>query len=135
MGMIEWSDRFSVNVAAIDVQHKRMFTMINDLNAAMKESKGREILQDLFKDLEHYTRSHFSTEETYFEKFKYPERMAHKAEHAHFIQKIKDLKKEYESDKDLVSVPTANFLTEWLWEHIKGSDQKYSALFNENGVY
>ena len=43
MALINWNDSFSVNVAVIDQQHKKLVDMINDLNDAMKQGKGKDV--------------------------------------------------------------------------------------------
>ena len=65
---------------------------------------------------------------------KYPHAVAHKKEHAVFVQKITDFKKEFEEGRATVSVNILQFLSKWLQNHIKGTDQKYSSFFNENGI-
>ena len=45
MAMITWSDNLSVNVGEIDMQHKKLVVMINELYDAMKIGKGKETVQ------------------------------------------------------------------------------------------
>lgn len=134
MAGIQWSPGYSVNVAEIDRQHQELFKMINDLNTAMTQGKGRAILGKIIDRMVSYAKMHFSTEETYFSKFGYPDSGKHRSEHAKFIKKIHDFKSQFEANKIGLSIDIMNFLTDWLKEHIRVSDKKYSSFFNQKGL-
>ena len=44
MSLLAWSSMFSVGVAEIDNQHKKLVDMANKLNDAMKSGQGKEAL-------------------------------------------------------------------------------------------
>jgi hemerythrin len=44
MALIQWNDSLSVNVVEIDKQHQKLVRMINELNDAMRQGKGKEAL-------------------------------------------------------------------------------------------
>jgi hemerythrin len=134
MSLIKWNDSFSVNVVKIDQEHKKLFEMINDLTDAMKAGKGKDVLGNILDRLISYTASHFQLEEKYFQQVKYPDAAAHKKEHVAFVQKVTDFKREFDEGKVTVSVNILQFLSKWLQNHIKGTDQKYSSFFNEKGI-
>ena len=81
-----------------------------------------------------YTATHFKTEEKYFDQFGYPETDSHKKEHAAFVKKVTDFKDGFEKGKLGLSVEILNFLSDWLKNHIKKTDMKYSQFFNEKGL-
>lgn len=134
MALINWDDSFSVNVAEIDKQHKELIAMINELNDAMKEGKGREVAGKIVSKLAIYTVTHFKTEEDLFAKFGYPGSENHKKEHAAFVKKVADFKEGYEKGKLSLTSEVMNFLSDWLRHHIMGTDKKYVQFFNEKGV-
>ena len=134
MPLINWNDSLSVNVAEIDRQHQKLVSMINELNDAMKEGKGKDVLERIVDGLVGYTETHFRTEERYFEQFGYPDAGSHKKEHSAFVQKISDFKESFQAGKLCLSVEVMNFLSDWLRNHIKGTDQEYSAFFNAKGL-
>ncbi len=43
MALIDWDKSLSVNVEEIDQQHKKLIAMINELNEAMRNGKGKEV--------------------------------------------------------------------------------------------
>ena len=134
MSLIKWNEGFSVNVSKIDQEHKKLVEMVNELTDAMKKGKGKDVLGKILDGLIAYTASHFQTEEKYFQQVKYPDAAAHKKEHAAFVQKVSEFKKEFDAGRATVSVNILQFLSKWLQTHIKGTDQKYSKFFNENGI-
>lgn len=134
MSLINWDDSFSVKVAEIDSQHQNLVKLINELNDAMKEGKGKDILGGIINQLITYTATHFKTEENYFARFKYEDSSHHIEEHQNFVTKVTEFKEGFENGKMALSLQVMTFLKEWLTKHIKGSDQKYSKCFNENGL-
>jgi len=134
MSLIKWNDSFSVNVVRIDQEHKKLVEMINELTDAMKAGHGKDVLGNILDRLISYTAFHFKTEEQYFMQVQYPDAVAHKKEHAAFVQKVTDFKKEFDAGRVTVSVNILQFLSKWLQNHIKGTDQKYSSFLNENGI-
>lgn len=134
MAIITWKKQFSVNVKEIDAQHNKIIDYINELHSAMSGGKGKEILGDILEKLAGYTVEHFSTEEKYFDKYKYVLSVTHKLEHNKFVQKVVEFKKGYIEGNLILSVELMEFLKNWLCEHILGSDKLYTKCFNENGL-
>lgn len=134
MGTITWNDSLSVKVLAIDQQHKKLVDMINELSDAMRSGKGRDVLSKIISGLILYTGTHFKTEEKYFDQFEYPEAEIHKKEHEAFVLKVLEFKKGFEKGDLNLTVEIMDFLSDWLQNHIKGSDKKYSQFFNDHGL-
>jgi hemerythrin len=134
MALIQWNEGLSVDVAEIDKQHQTLVSMINELSDAMKQGKGKDALAKILNGLISYTATHFKTEEKYFDLHKYPGTVIHKKEHAAFVQKVSDFKDGFEKGKLSVTIEVMNFLSDWLKNHIKGTDKKYSVFFNEKGL-
>jgi hemerythrin len=132
--MIQWDSSLSVGVAEIDLQHQRLVKMINELNDAMRVGKSREILGKIVSGLISYVQIHFTTEEKYFDQFKYPETDRHKQEHTTFSATVDDFAKKFKTGQLGISIELMNFLSDWLGKHIKGSDKKYRTVFNANGL-
>ncbi len=134
MALANWRDEFSVNIAEIDEQHKKLFDYINEIHEAMRNKKTKEELGKILDKLTKYTVEHFRTEERYFDRYDYPRSKMHKLEHQVFIDKVGDFKADFEKGKLLLSLEVINFLKDWLINHIKGTDQAYSAFLNEKGI-
>ncbi|MDP2299758.1 MAG: bacteriohemerythrin, partial [Actinomycetota bacterium] len=81
-----------------------------------------------------YTRTHFATEEAYFDRYGYPEADAHKAQHQDFVGRVEDFKRGFDEGRLFLSLDVMDFLGQWLIEHIQGSDKEYGPFLNERGV-
>jgi hemerythrin len=135
MALITWNDSFSVQVAEIDRQHQKLVAMINDLDAAMRQGKGKDTLAQIIAGLAAYAGIHFRTEERYFEQFGYAESDSHKQEHANFSRTVADFKSRFDQGAIGLSIEVMNFLSTWLQQHIKTVDKHYGSFFNEHGLH
>lgn len=131
MGLVQWSQSYSVKVKRCDDDHKRL---VNSLHKAMSVGHGKEKVGQIVKELADSTKFHFSAEEALMEKTKYPELSAHRAEHHALVKRVEKFQKDIAAGEVGQSVAVAAFLNEWLTHHIKQCDQKYSAHLNANGV-
>lgn len=134
MAAIQWTNSLSVNVSEIDQQHQRLIQMINDLDDAMRQGKGKETVGKIIQNMIAYTGTHFSTEEKYFDRFGYPDAAVHKKTHADFVKKAKEVKQKFDQGQLGLPIEVMNFLSGWLGSHIKGEDKKYSPFFNAKGL-
>jgi hemerythrin len=132
--LIQWSESLSVKIAEIDGQHKKLIDLINELNEAMGQGKGRTVIGKIVEGLVSYTEYHFRTEERYFDLFGYPEKISHKKEHTAFVARVTAFKDDLAKGKIALSIEVMNFLSDWLRNHIKGVDMKYSPFFLEKGL-
>jgi len=134
MGSFDWKDEYSVGIASIDLQHKRLVTYISDLFDAMKTGQGAEILGGILDGLVSYTRTHFTSEEKLLREHAYPGLDAQIKSHADFVAKIEDMQKQYRSGNTRMALSVANFLKDWLIKHIMGLDKSYSEFLKSKGV-
>lgn len=132
--MISWDSDLSVNVEEIDIQHKELIKMLNELNDAMKVGKSKEMIGNILERMVSYMHNHFALEEKYFDQFGFPESTSHKLEHENFTVKVSEFMKRYSSGQLALSIDVMNFLIDWLVNHIKGTDKRYSRFFNEHGL-
>ena len=134
MSFINWEDKYSVDIALIDDQHKQLFSIINSLHEIMREGKGKEHVGIVVEKLISYTEKHFNQEEEYFKKYFYPETKEHIAQHNRFIDKVVDFKKKHDSGKLFLSIEILNFLNQWLTNHILVTDMKYKDFLKSKGL-
>jgi len=132
--MLTWDDSLSVNIDAIDDQHKVLVDMINGLHEAMRTGKGVKVLEKLVDGLKNYTVDHFATEERLMVQHKYPGYLAHKKEHEKFVAKVLEFENAFIHGTASLTMDVMRFLKDWLVGHIKGVDKKYGPFFNERGI-
>jgi hemerythrin len=134
MALISWSERMSVGVERIDKQHRQLIDLVNSLHAEMLAGRGLQALNEVFGDLIHYTKTHFAMEETLFRNHGYPQAQAHKQEHDELTEKAVALQREVSSGRAALTLPTMNFLKDWLSNHILKTDMGYKSFFATKGI-
>ena len=133
--MIEWDQRYSVDIAEIDRQHRKLFDLLNELYAAMQEGQADQVVGKVLDRVVDYTVLHFAHEERLFTQYGYPGAAAHRDEHAQLTAQAKGLAERLKSGKGDVPVSTLKFLCDWLSRHILGSDKGYAAFLTQQGVH
>ncbi len=63
MALITWNNGLDLGVEEIDNQHRKLVAMINDLNDAMRQGRGNDVLAKILGGLINYAATHFNTEE------------------------------------------------------------------------
>lgn len=127
---IVWDESFRTNVVMVDTQHQELFRRINALHEAMLQGKGRDEVAKLIQFLDHYTRSHFAAEERYMEEHQCPMAEANKAAHKKLIERLDQLRSQFETQKTAttVSMEIYRLMSDWLVQHIKAIDLKLRDL-------
>lgn len=131
---LDWKDEYSVGVAEIDDQHKKLFAIINDLVDTLRKIPQKDDLETVLTELVTYKSNHFETEERYFHQFGYVDTKQHEEAHRSFNSKIAELQKEFGSDVIGLSFALADFLENWLIDHLLNMDKKYKQCFQEHGL-
>lgn len=134
MVLMKWDSSISVSIKEIDAQHQKLVDMINQLHELMKVGQGKDVIGPVLDDLIKYAAMHFGTEEKYFDKFGYEETAVHKEEHKKFVEKVLEFQKDFKEGKTTITLEVMNFLKDWLINHIKGTDKRYTQCFIEHGL-
>ncbi|CAA7620639.1 conserved hypothetical protein [Candidatus Terasakiella magnetica] len=129
-----WHDGYSVNVQRIDNHHRRLFEMGNRLLHAIHQGKGQAEMSEALDFLMGYTMYHFAEEETLLERYGYPEQAGHAAKHKRLLVQVRELEERL-STQTMSASEVLVFLQNWIANHILVEDRRYSAFFNERGVY
>jgi methyl-accepting chemotaxis protein/hemerythrin len=123
--LIPWTNDLALQIPDIDVQHKNLVDLINELHSSMTYNKSNKIILDVVSRLKDYIKTHFSFEEQLFDKTKYPEIDEHKSFHKIFVDKVNAFERDLKSGRVTVSMEIMRFLKDWLVKHIKGTDRQY----------
>ena len=134
MALITWQPKFNLNLNIIDQQHQMLVVMINDLYEAFSLGKDRQILANLINKLGVYAAMHFAREEHFFEVFSYPNSEEHVQEHSSFDDKVLLFEEDFNTGKQDLTLEVLKFLSDWLVNHINGSDRKYAPFLKARGI-
>lgn len=126
-----WSDNFSIGIAEIDAQHKKLVDMVNGLASDLVFNSDHIDLNKLFNELADYAVYHFKTEEKVWHQFLAGDRWeaAHIGSHESFVADLTKLKSE-DGIKPLKDVleDVLIFLAHWLAFHILESDKRTAMI-------
>jgi hemerythrin len=134
MALITWSDEYQLGIKEIDAQHQKLVAMINTLHDAMKEGRGKDVIQPILNELLAYTKTHFAREEELFAKHGYPTRDNHGRIHKSLTQQVIDLKAKVDAGSGVLAVQVMAFMKDWLTAHILAEDKKYAPFLKSKGV-
>jgi len=134
MSLVTWDQSYSVKVNQIDLEHQKLFDLLNSLHDAMSSGKGRAIVGQIVAELHTYARTHFQDEEALMQRASYPGLPGHRLEHQRFIARVAEFEKDLAAGKANV-VAVLEFLKDWLSKHIKKVDQSYSTHLNAHGIH
>jgi len=128
-----WSPEYSVNIRAIDEQHKELVAILNRLFIAVARQEGGKVIAGILDSLTDYTRTHFALEERLMREAKYAGLKGHVEEHCKLIAKLDQLCKVHLLEEKPIYFEMLSFLKTWLREHIQGDDKNYSATLQKAG--
>ncbi|MBF0302048.1 MAG: bacteriohemerythrin [Desulfamplus sp.] len=132
--LITWGPKLTTGIEQIDVQHKELVRMVNELHKAMKLKTGIQQSGAILDSLAQYTVYHFEHEEKLFKQYQYQEYDEHKKIHENLVSTVVAFQKDFKSGKASLSVDLMNFLTQWLKDHIMKCDMKYVPFFKSKGL-
>jgi hemerythrin-like metal-binding protein len=140
----KWSSSLSVREINIDTQHKKLLDYTNRLISDVSSGADMSTIRATIDFLGKYVNEHFTYEESYMKRIKYPGLGAQKIQHANFVKFYISYKKELTSAftgkmppsikiQQLVT-KARKFLGQWLIHHIGVEDHKYLLFVTKGKV-
>jgi hemerythrin-like metal-binding protein len=129
--LVEWGPLMSVGEEKLDADHIELIGLLNQL-ATAQAMGNRNIVEYVLDELLFYVSFHFGREEEHMATIGYPELESHRATHRRFAERISQVRWQFHRGlRAELSEELLRFLTEWLFEHIMGTDMAYRR-FQEN---
>ena len=129
----KWSSDYSVNITAIDDQHRELVNILNRLFVAVSRLEGDKVIAEILDALTSYTRTHFALEERLMWQAQYQDIEPHIKKHKMLLDQLDNLCKKHLVEGKVIHFEMLSFLKMWLKEHIQGVDTKYSAALQQAG--
>jgi hemerythrin len=126
MELFEWSEAYSIRDEAIDLQHRELFRIANELYGATRARRGEEAVGGAIRSLLDYAHSHFAAEEELMLLRKCPDLAAHKAVHNALLARVTDYERRYRRGDGAAQGDVLPFLLGWLLEHTLGMDLQHT---------
>jgi hemerythrin len=134
MAFFDWKDDYSVGISTIDIQHRKMIDLINEVLESIRDGREIQIIREIINDLEQYTVYHFSQEEILFQEYGYNKAKEHGQMHELYVKKIESMKKLASLNEERLSILTFDFLRTWLEDHILKDDIEYVRFIREKEI-
>lgn len=121
---INWEESLFSGDPRIDLQHKFLVEVINELAEAIELKKGRKALGKIINLLKYYTVWHFEREEKCMDEVKCPVAAVNKQAHSKFISIFEGYQKQFLQQEEVNELAhnMYNTLVDWLVNHIKKVD-------------
>jgi diguanylate cyclase (GGDEF)-like protein/hemerythrin-like metal-binding protein/PAS domain S-box-containing protein len=121
-----WNPSFEIGIPSIDVQHRRLVDLINELATAIIDGGALPQVEALIDQLLDYAARHFADEENILEgtTLSDADKMRHRESHRGFVEKVREIAAHDDLMSTEVSERVLDFLVTWLVSHILGSDRK-----------
>jgi len=129
-----WNSGFSIGIESLDKQHRALVDLTNEFHAAISHRKDRDVLRKMVNRLADCIQVNFSHEEELMSKSAYSGYKKHKEEHNLLAGRVIEYQNRIEAGDETVFDELPSFLNSLLINHIKGTDMKYVAHFNQHGI-
>ena len=129
MSLIEWKDEFSVGVTAVDLEHRDLIELINDLHAMMYKGATHNQVVDSLGEIFAQISAHFALEEKFMRDTEYDGYESHKEDHESLLEEIRDIMDRVEDDGRYDEKRLSSELERWFTEHFSTHDARLHQHF------
>jgi hemerythrin len=122
------SDQMQLHAEDVDVQHRRLGQLVNELAGALAAEQRRcFVIRRTLSALINFSEIHFSDQEEFMKQYEYPMELLelHMAAHLEFLGKLRTVHDN--SDGDLMALGPAliAWIRDWIEDHVLTEDRAY----------
>lgn len=122
MALLQWKDRYSVGIEAVDHEHRELIDLINRLHDEVMTTRSQETIEAFFGDLFRGISAHFALEERFMREHRYDRLPQHKADHERLLDEIRDIMEEARKSDHINQSVLAARLDAWFSRHFESHD-------------
>ncbi len=124
MALLQWQDRFSVGIGAVDHEHKQLIELINRLHDEFARHGPKGGIEAFFGDLLAGISAHFALEERFMRERRYDQLTPHKADHERLLDELRDLMDDAAAAGATGDDELAARLAAWFAHHFETHDAR-----------
>ena len=124
MTLLTWKSEYSVGIEAVDLEHREMIELINELYDEMSDKRNPESIEHFLGDIHATISAHFALEERVMQRSNYSEYEDHKDDHEELLDQIRDLMDSFDSDPDSGLSLLQERLSDWFASHFSTFDAR-----------
>ncbi|MGB8276066.1 MAG: hemerythrin domain-containing protein [Alphaproteobacteria bacterium] len=133
MDGFEWSPTFEIGVPEIDDDHRHLFDLAREIQAAVEEGEPAKC-RALVEGFIDASQSHFAAEERFLARIRYEEFETHRKYHASLVTKARKLKQSCDEATRRGEVAECYLeVVGFLIDDILRGDIKLKSYFNHHG--
>ena len=123
---LAWRDEFNLGHDWVDLQHRRLFELVNGLIESCADGSDVTKLKSTLDFLVNYAVLHFEDEESLQIKYNYPDYERHKKLHEDFGATVGELVERFSTSGSSaeLSSDVNRVVARWLVNHIQREDKK-----------
>ena len=130
--LLNWNERYSAGIDAVDYEHQELIALINRLYAALSTDDAKLRVSAFFGDLFKAISLHFALEEKFMAEHQYGDRLSHKADHERLLDEIREIMDEFERTAVTDLANLSNRLDIWFSRHFQTHDAKFHRALGSN---
>lgn len=122
--MLIWDDSFLTGMPSIDVQHKLLILVLNELEGAIGEQCGGAVAEKILNFLETYIHSHFDRKAQCLEQYRCPIAPSRLHAHRELCEKVNQYCREFKvsTSHDELAQRIHDELSEWVLGHLRTTE-------------
>lgn len=129
-----WTETYSVQIQAIDDQHRRLVAYMNDWYEHANRGEIEHAC-DALEALARFAAIHFQSEEHLLERHGYDGLEPHREAHGKLLEVFDKLSDRFAANPEPKRIERlSKFLKTWLASHILDMDKRYAPYLNGKGV-
>ena len=124
MSLIDWDEKFSVGVAAVDHEHRELIGLVNEAHDRLMHFGTESEVVDFLGEIFARIAAHFALEEQLMRAKNYEAYGEHKADHERLLDEIREIMDDYEDEAFFSEEQFAHQLRTWFTEHFRTHDAR-----------
>ncbi len=126
---IQWRKQMSVGNLIIDLDHRYLLSLINQVEYALRHPEESDQLKLSLEQLADYAREHFAREEQLQLRIQHRGYMKHKMAHQNLLDRLDRISAEILAEEDPEALKQrrseiTQLLRDWLLDHVLKEDMK-----------
>lgn len=130
---LEWTEAMNLGIPGMDEEHRRFFSRLDDLDAAIAEHRNPHAIERCLQVIVQEARAHFDHENERLAQVGYPQAAKHAAAHARLQAQLWDaLRTCYASEPGDDWVKKGLLIKQMLLDHFQLEDLKYRDFLRQH---
>jgi hemerythrin len=131
MDTIAWTEDYSVNIPAIDNEHRLLLGLLNDVERLVSQDKAIQVPLAVaaLERLARAVQRHFESEERFLLFNNYPEFDVHHAEHVQLMERMERFRQRFGVEGKPFNERMLLFLRDWFARHIILYDSRIGTYY------